>query len=129
MRRLLIPLALLLAASVAHAQGLTAGTWTGDLAPARGARIPVEAALEECIGGYTVDLTVGGREVGEAEQVRWVESRLRFRFVEPRSRRTYTCDLRHRDDGTLAGSCAVPRGRPAALTLTPPATGAFGCSG
>jgi hypothetical protein len=129
MRRLLAPLAFLLLAPAAHAQGLMTGTWTGALAPARGANVPVEAALEECIGGYTVGLTVGGRAAGEAQEVRWAERRLRFRFVEPRSRRTYTCDLRHRDDGTLAGSCAVPRGRPAALTLSPPATGAFGCSG
>lgn len=127
MRRLL--LLALFAAPLAHAQGLSTGTWTGTLDPARGADLPVQAAVEECIGGYKVDLTVGGRAVGEAQQVRWADSRLRFRFVEPRSRRTYTCSLARNADGALTGQCAVPRSRPAALTLTPPAQGVFGCTG
>ncbi len=111
MHRFLL-LAALFAAAPVSAQGLVAGTWTGTLDPARGADLPVQAAIEECIGGYKVDLTVGGREVGEAQQVRWADSRLRFRFVEPRSRRTYTCALRRGANGNLAGQCAVPRGRP-----------------
>jgi hypothetical protein len=89
----------------------------------------VEAALEECIGGWKVDLKVGGRTAGEAQAVRWAEDRLRFRFVEPRSRRQHICALIRRADGTLSGSCTVARARPAAMTLRPPETGAFGCTG
>jgi hypothetical protein len=54
---------------------------------------------------------------------------LRFRFTEPRSRRQHTCALIRRVDGSLAGSCAVARARPAEMTLSPPAAGAFGCTG
>jgi len=128
MRHLLIA-SMILCAGPAAAQPLTAGTWTGTLTPARGAAVPVEAALEECVGGYTVELKVGGREIGEAQSVQWAAERLRFRFTEPRSRRPYTCALTRRADGTLGGNCAARRTRPAALTLNPPATGAFGCTG
>jgi hypothetical protein len=124
-----ILLILLSASATAAAQPLTAGTWTGTLDPARGGPVAVEAALEECIGGYKVDLKVGGRAAGEAQAVVWADNRLRFRFTEPRSRRQHTCALTRRTDGTLAGSCAVARSRPAAMTLSPPATGAFGCTG
>ena len=116
-------------AAPAVAQPLVAGTWTGTLDPARGGPVAVEAALEECIGGYKVDLKVGGREVGEAQAVSWADNRLRFRFTEPRSRRLHNCALIRRADGTLAGSCAVARARPAAMVLNPPAAGAFGCTG
>lgn len=126
MRAALFLLALL-AAPVARAQGLTAGTWTGTLGAGHGAA-PVEATLEACVGGYTVGLKVAGRDAGEAEGVAWAENRLRFRFVEPRSRRALVCALARRTDGSLVGPCAAPRQRPIALTLQPPASAAFGCS-
>ncbi len=127
--RLLVLTMITVFAGPLAAQPLTAGTWTGTLAPARGGPVAVEAALEECIGGYKVDLKVAGRAAGEAQAVRWADNRLRFRFVEPRSRRQHTCALTRGADGTLSGTCAVPRSRPVAMTLAPPAAGAFGCSG
>src|SRR5688572_8926632 len=115
MRRFLIAAAIL-GAGPAAGQPLAAGTWTGTLAPARGGPVAVEAALEECLEGWKVDLKVAGRAAGEAQAVRWADNRLRFRFVEPRSRRQHTCALTRRADGSLIGTCAVPRSRPAAMT-------------
>jgi hypothetical protein len=119
---------LVLLAPALRAQPLANGTWTGTLAPQRAQALAVEAAVEECAEGYKVGLTVGGRAAGDAEGVAWAASGLRFRFVEPRSRRAYACALRRQTDGSLAGSCAAPRTRPAALTLRPPAAAAFGCA-
>lgn len=128
MRPALLALALLSTAPALRAQPLVAGTWTGVLVPARGERLPVEAAMEECMEGWKARLKVDGRDAGEAQGVAWTEDRLRFRFVEPRTRRAYACTLAPRTEGALEGTCAAPRVRPATLWLRPPASAAFGCS-
>ncbi len=116
-------------APTAEAQMLPSGTWTGEIVR-DGDRQPAEAEIERCATGFRVALTVGGR-TAETETAAWADGRLRFRL--PRLRmpgallpRALTCDLRARDDGSLAGACTSGRAR-YEVRLAPPAEAAFGC--
>lgn len=133
LRRLLLVPAALLAASAApaaSAQMLPSGTWTGTLAAAGGTPQAVEAEIERCETGFSVDLSVAGR-AARTETATWERGRLQFRLPalrlpDARAPRTLACALDQQDDGALAGVCRA--GRTAyRLRLAPPADAAFGC--
>lgn len=124
-------LLLLVAAPSAAAQMLPSGTWTG--AVERGeASAPVEAAIERCATGFSVDLRLGD-QTARTETATWADGRLQFRLPRlrmpeaPRAR-ALACTVRQRDDGTLAGVCRSG-GDAWRLALAPPADAAFGCKG
>lgn len=132
-RCLALLLVALVAAPGASAQMLPSGTWTGTLTDADGDRHAVEAELERCATGFTLDLTVADRTATVPEEAPATWERGRLRFTTSRVRlpgtllpRALACDLAADDTGTLRGACAVGRGQ-VRLELTPPADGAFGC--
>ena len=129
----LLLLVVLLAAPGAAAQMLPSGTWTGTLTDADGARHAVDATLERCATGFTLDLSVAGRtaSVPESAPATWQRGRLRFTTSRLRLPgtilpRPLACDLSSDDAGTLRGMCATGNAQ-VRMELTPPADGAFGC--
>lgn len=125
--------ALMALAPSAAAQMLPSGMWTGTLTDADGARHAVEAALERCAEGFTLDLTVGGRTANVPEDAPATWQRGRLRFTTSRLRlpgtilpRPLACDLSSDDAGALRGMCATGNAQ-VRLELAPPADGAFGC--
>ena len=131
--RALLLLLLVLAAPAASAQMLPSGTWAGALTDADGERHAVEAAIERCAAGFTMDVTVDGRTatVPESAPATWQRGRLRFTTTRLRLPgtlipRPLICDLRADDEGTLGGTCTSGRAR-VRLELTPPPDASFGC--
>ncbi|WP_420455528.1 hypothetical protein [Rubrivirga sp.] len=129
--RLLVLLVAL--APVAGAQMLPSGTWTGTLTDADGDRHAIEAEIERCASGFTVDVTVDGRTATVSEDAPAIWERGRLRFTTSRVRlpgallpRALACDLSADAEGALRGTCAVGRGR-VRMELVPPADAAFGC--
>ena len=131
-RPLLLLFVLALAPSAA-AQMLPSGVWTGTLTDADGDRHSVEADLQRCATGFTIDLSVGDRtaSVPEDAPATWRHGRLRFTTSRVRLPgtllpRPLSCDLSADAEGTLRGICTVGRDQ-ARMELTPPADGSFGC--
>ncbi|MEM0963927.1 MAG: hypothetical protein AAGK21_15475 [Bacteroidota bacterium] len=131
----LAPLAalLVLLAAPASAQMMPSGTWTGTLTNADGDRQPVEAAMERCAGGFTLELDLGPRtaRVPENAPATWANGRLQFTTSRVRMPgtlipRRLACDLRAGDTGMLSGTCTSGSER-YQLALSPPADASFGC--
>ena len=99
------------------AQKLTAGTWTGTIAPPdQGAH---EATFDVRTSGDTTKITLNaaGRAF-EASDIKVEASRLLFTFVPGGT--TVQCTLMLRDDKSYSGDCLDSQGGKGVIVMRPP---------
>ena len=129
MRLLLLTSLFLLAtsSSVASAQTLPTGEWTGELAWSNAEPVTITANIETCAEGLKIRL-VSNDELYQTNTTIIAQSGP-VEFAIHNNQRGYmlACVLNRQDDGSLSGSCATGSSR-ARMTLTPPDRSTIGCS-
>jgi len=115
--RLLSAVALLVMPSLASAQRLQAGTWTGTVTPPSGPIVDATFEVAESGDSVTIVLKV---EFGDFpfSNIRIAEDRLMFRF-EPDT--SVDCTLMLQEDGSYSGDCIDSNGEKGVIVMRPPA--------
>jgi hypothetical protein len=115
--QLLIGLLTLILPGSLAAQKLTAGTWTGTIAPPDNAAL--DASFVVRMSGDTTKITLkaDGREI-EASDVKVEATRLLFVFAPGDT--TVRCTLLLRDDKSYSGDCLDEQGGKGVIVMKPP---------
>ena len=116
-KRLLVGAVMMALPASLAAQKLTAGTWTGTVAPPD--NNVIEASFIVRMAGDTTKITIkaDGREI-DVTDVKIEPTRLLFNFSP--SGNTIGCTLLLRDDKSYSGDCVDPQGGKGVITMRPP---------
>ena len=129
MRYLLLTSLVLLAtlSSVASAQTLPTGEWTGELAWSNAEPVTIAANIEACAEGLKIRLSSDDGRYRTNDTIIAQSGAVEFAIRNIERGYTLACSLSRRDDGSLSGNCATGSSR-ARVTLTPPDQSTIGCS-
>ena len=127
--RLPLLTSLLLAAlsSVASAQPLPTGEWTGELAWSNTEPVTLSATIETCAQGLKIRLSSSDERYQTTDTIIAQSGLVEFSIRNNQRGYTLACSLNLQDDGSLSGSCATGSSH-ARVTLRPPDQSTIGCS-